>query len=791
MFIIRQELGQGILPQEQKTVLLNSFVGSSVERIDMLPKVTGKAIYTRDIYLPRMLWGKIKRCPWPHARIKNIDISKAMVVQGIRAVIVGKDFPPLTTATVPALSPDEILYSNQAVAAVAADNKMIAETAVELIDVEYEQLPAVFDARIAMSPSTPCVIKHVNEKQEAPNISSHLWVKNGDVEGGFEKADRIFENTFTTPAESHFELEPLTCVARPDLDGGITIWTTGQPHKTRFEVANYIGLDQYKIRVNVPFLGGWFGGKEESHVAAICAMLAIKSGRPVKLELTREETTTATGIHHSSEIHIKDGVRADGRILARKIEAIYNGGAYGGTAGAAIMMNNFFIASLYDIPNFQMDVYRVYTNKVPGTPRRGPAIGQMTWAEESQMDNIARGLNIDPAKLRQVNILHNGDENALGEKMESLSHEKCIAEVIRAIEWDKRRQADGPWRWGKGVALSVKGGIPGNPHQAKVVVRENGQVEVHADLVENGVGILTTIQQLVATEFSIPLRDVIMLPAIDGTSTNFGISSGATGSRQLVNMGNAVLLACHDAKRRLADLASKKLSVDADLLEVREKRVYSKNDDSRSIEISALFNYAPISGGPKAGFPPGTYVQELAGYGTVYLTRGQRDQKSGKYVSGRHAYYYVNAAQAIELKVNVETGIIKVERIAVAMDVGRAINPDIVRGQMVGQVHMSLSETLGEELNFSDGRITNANLADYKILTSNEMPLVVPIIIETPYTGGPLGAKGAGEACMLSTPPAVRNALYDAVSVWVNDMPITPDRVLDAIINLGLGGKSA
>jgi CO/xanthine dehydrogenase Mo-binding subunit len=752
-------------------------VGVSGSRLDSALKVTGRAVFTRDVTLPRMLHAKVKRSPFPHARILDVIIDRALEMDGVRVVLTAEDIPKPTTEDTPALAFKEVLYANQAVVAVAAETRFIAERAIENVDVRYQELPAVFDPELAMSEQTPVRILHPGEAQEGINIGKHVRVIRGNFEEAISKADFVVECTYRTAGESHFQLEPLTFLATPDPDSGVTIWSTSSgPHKTQLEVAHYLDLDPALVRVKVGYLGGWFGSKEESHVAAICAALALKSQRPVKLELSREETMTATGIRHPSIIRIKDGVTTHGKIIARKIHAIYDGGAYGSLANHLVNNSVIVAVGVYDLPNFELDAYRVYTNRVPGTPKRAPLGYQTTWAVECQMDLLANKLNIDPLEFRKLNLLGNGDVNAIGEVMESISHEEALRRVAGEIRWGLKSPTVEPWAAGRGLAIGVKWG-PAGPHQAMVRVKPSGKVEVWADIVENGQGIYTGIAQLAASAFGISRGEVILMPFIRGSeSETSGLSGGASASRQLAAVGKAVLLACEDAKRRIAEKAAQKL--DAHDIEVSAGRAFSKTD-GRSVRIRDLFTKSGILPGKLsiASFVEGA---DFLGFGTIFHKLGSVDNTTGQ-PDGPLTPYYVTVAQAAEVIVNKETGQIKVRKIAAAMDVGKAINPELVRQQIVGSVAMALSATLGEELSFTEGRVTNPNLADYKILTALDMPLVVPIILETAYKDGPFGAKGAGEPSTTPTAAAVRNAIHDAVGVWINDLPITPEKVLEAI----------
>lgn len=758
-------------------------VGQSLSRIDTRLKVTGKANYTRDLKLPRMLFGRIKRSPFPHARILKIDASKAKSMEGVKAVITGEDFPPATSEDSPPLAVNEVLYHNQAVVAVAATNPMIAEEAINNIEVEYEELPFVTDPEIAMSEqNVRSIIKHPGESTEGHNIGKHLRLRRGmEIDKAFSISDHVIEGTYTTVMETHFQMEPLTFLCQADPDGGLTIWCTNSgAHRAQYDLARYLGIDPHLIRAKVPFLGGWFGSKDESHIAAICAMLALKSKRGVKLELSREETMTASGVRHPTKIYIKDGVTKDGKIIARKIRAIYNGGAYGSQANGNVKAALMASVSVYNIPNAHYDIIRVYTNLVTGAMKRAPMSYQMNWAIESQTEKVAVELKIDPVKFRLMNLLHNGEKNLIGETIDSVTNEQCLTEVVGAFERGTGNQhSTSAWRTGRGIAIGAKMGY-GGAFQASVRLRENGRVEVLTELVENGGGILSGVAQIVAQEFSIPLSDVTMMPLIFGNDTaTTGFTQGASGSRQLVDVGEAVLMACADVKGKVAKVASARFGFEIADVDVRQGRVVSKTNRGKSIPLSQLFEKAPIRGYRTVAY----FVEdtEFVGYGTLFKQFGELDPNTGQATTERAVAYYQSVAQAVELSVNVETGRMKVHRIVAGMDAGRAINPAIVREQITGSVIMGLSACLGEELIISDGRITNANLADYKVITSLDAPSIEPIIVELPHRDGPFGAKGVGEASILPTAPAVRSAVYNAIGVWIDNLPITPENIVDAL----------
>ena len=770
--------------QQQQVDFELKLVGQSVQRIDANPKVSGKVTYARDMNLPFMLHGKVKRSPYAHARIASIDYSKALKMPGVAAVVTGRDFPSLGTEETPAMATDEALYAGQAVVAVAAESKLLAEQALDAIEVEYEELPALTDPLIAMSKDAPTVIHHDGESGKPPNIGKHIHVERGNVDAGFKEADFVFEDEYRTSAETHFMMEPLSFMAKPDVGGGFTIWgMSSGPHKLQSELSRYLGMDPYKIRAIVTFMGGWFGSKEESHIAAICAMLCIKSAKPVKLELSREETIIASGTRHPAIVKVKDGISRNGKLVARQITAIYDGGAYG-LLGNSVIRNAAIAASnVYKIPNFRMDAYRVYTNRTPGTPKRAPIGFQIVFAIEAHMDKIASALRMDPVKLREVNALENGDETVLGEVMEGISHKRALEEVKKRLsKHSSSPPGDSVWKTGRGYALGAKWSS-GGPHQASVRMREDGTIEVWSGVVENGGGTLTSLSQIVADEFGVSAEKVRMMPMMLGSDSFVsGAEGGAAASRQLVNHGKAVMVACEDLKKKIANRASQLLGVPQDDIEISAGQARSRADHKKYVEISTFFSRIPLFPGSRVSVVANG--EELVGYGTWIEALGEMDEKTGQAFGGRISPYYTTVCQGADVSVNIETGQIRVNRIVAVMDIGKAINPALVHGQIAGSVAMSVGSALAEELVMESGRVVNANLADYKILTSLDMPKIETVIFETPSGDGPFGCRGAGEASSLVTPAAIRNAILDAVGVSINRIPIRPADVL-----LALSGK--
>lgn len=756
-------------------------IGQSLPRLDSGLKVTGSAVYTRDMKQSGMLYARVGRSPFAHAKVIAIDTSAAKRLPGVKAVITGLDFPKITSEDTPPLAADEVLYFNQSVFAVAAETPFRAEEGASAVDVKYEELPAVFDIDAAMSANTPVQL-HPSAKEGTPNIGAYMRIRKGDTEHMFSKDARIIENTYTTSALTHFQLEPLTFLAQPDPDGGVTIWgTSSGPHKIQAEVSKYLGIDYRLVRAKVPYMGGWFGSKEESHAAAVCARLALRAKRPVKLELSRRETMTATGRRHPSKITIKDAISPEGKIVSREIVGYFNGGAYS-SLGNHLLRNSLFSASnVYSIPNLKVDTYRVYTDSVPGTAMRAPYGLQMTWAIESQMDYVAATLKLDPVKFRRDNVLAPGEKTAMGDSVESIDFKECLSLATDAIKWGHKEPGEGPWKTGKGIALAAKWAATG-VSQATVRLRENGMLEVLADVVENGAGIFTGIVQIAAAELGIPTSRVVLVPYIMGAadSATSGVAGGASGSKQLVNVGKAVQLACDDLKQKVAECTRKKFGVPPSDVEFRNGKIWVKSDPSKSMEVSSLFTHTNVI---PSELGEGWFAleEELVGNGTSYKKSAAFDHETGRSLGGRISPYYIPVCQAAEVAVNTETGQVKVKKIAAVMDAGHAINPDLVRGQIWGCVAMGVGAALAEEVITADGRVVNPNVADYKILGAGDSPTIDPIIVEYKYEGGPHGAKGAGEASILPTAAAIRNAIHDAVGVWLNELPMTPEKVLEAL----------
>ncbi|MFQ6040364.1 MAG: xanthine dehydrogenase family protein molybdopterin-binding subunit, partial [Candidatus Poribacteria bacterium] len=778
-----------------------SVLGRRIPKVDGVEIVTGKAKFTVDLMLPHMLHGKIKRSPYPHAKIKSIDTSKAKALFGVRAVVTGMDFParrlPGCLYDEYPVARDRVRYVGEPVAAVAAETIEIAEEAVELIEVEYEELPAVFDPQEAIKPDPPAVLHEEWDSYERildigemdvkrPNVFNLYKIRCGDVEKGFRESDLVVEGRYSTAYIQHAPLEPHASVAQVEANGRITVWTSAQsPYVIRAQICGYFDLPSHKVRVIIPHVGGAFGGKSDLRAEHFCIVLSQKTGRAVKIVFTRAEEFTASVVRSPFIINIKEGVTKDGKILARQVNAIYHGGPYSEIAFFKPSFGSNVIVGSYKIPNLKSDVYGVYTNNPVAGAYRAYGCPEIAWGIESHMDVVAEKIGMDPVEFRLRNVLEEGDKNAAGETMHSIGTRECLLKAAEAINWSEKPKSDesGPWRRGKGIALGSKYSFAPTAATAIVKVHHDG-IELRTSAVDLGQGANTALAQIVAEEFGIPVNDVIL------TLTDTGVTPVdhlAGSSRQTYNSGNAVRLACLDAKRRLFEQAAEKLGVEPDKLNTKNYQIFVtsplgrgrgwvKDSPDKSINISALFDDLFLVG------PYQREGAEILGKATFNQDVSDYDPDTGQ--GERKVSFYSHGAQAAEVEVNVETGKVRVVKFVGAMDVGKAINPMGVEGQMEGGAQMGISNTLYEHLVIDNGQVVNPNFMDYKIPNILELPHVKEIqslIVEAAHRDGPYGAKGGGEIVLVPAAPAIANAVYNAVGVRIKDMPITAEKILNAL----------
>lgn len=777
-----------------------SVVGKSITRVDALDKVTGAAKYTIDegLGLAGMLYGKVLYSPYPHAKILSIDTSRAERVPGVMAVMTGKDVPPSRSGMMiddrHILCRDRVRFVGDAVAAVAAASIEATEEALDLIRVDYEELPAIFDAEEAMMPDCPVVVHpdlasynrpvydYLGWDLPGPNVHTHHKIRKGNVDDGFRKADLIMENRFSNARITHCQPEPFNSVAYVESDGSLTVWTSVHSafNQTRVQICRDFNLPLGKVRIRSSYLGGNFGAGPRAERFA--ALLAVKTQRPVKVVYDRKECFTDGLNRLPTVIHLKDGVKRDGTLLAREMKVIVNTGGYTDLAPLTIR-NAAFHASQYRIPNFKWDAYGVYTNEPTCGPYRGFGSAECLWAVESQMDIIAEKLGMDPVELRKKNIIREGEENLRGEITHSIGAEECLDKVAEWIGWGKPSEVPtGSLRKGKGVALGNKYTMIDLAASAIVKVHMDGTLEVLHGSDEVGQGCNTLLTQIAAEEFNLPVERI---KVISGDTAIVAYDAGSISSKTTLFTGNAVRLACQDAKQQIFEIAAPKLGVAPQDLETRDGEVYIRESPEKALSIADLF-LARLPG-PRGAQADATCLAEgggeIVGKAVFYGEPSEEDPETGQGEALSMSYCYV--AQAAEVAVDIETGMVKVLRFCSAADVGRAINPRQCEGQMEGGAAQGIGSALYEGFVFDEkGKLLNPNFTDYRVPSSKEVPSgdnIKSMIVEAPHKDGPFGAKGMGEAAMNASAPAIANAIYNAVGARIMDIPMTPEKVLKAL----------
>ncbi len=764
-------------------------LGNNIPTKESFEKVTGQAQYCSDFKEPRMLHAKILRSPYAHARILNIDISGAEKLPRVRAVVGPQEVPKTPIGRVIAdqhvLCWDNIVrFVGDPVIAVAADTVKIAEEAIDLIEIDYEELPAVFDLEEAFSLNPPAVVHPdllqytvINQHTpwhplpERPNVCQTFNLRAGDVEKGFLEADLIVENKFSTARIQHCPLETHVAIAWWEPDGSLVLRVaTHEAGPTKSVLESVFKLPPSKVRQLSSYIGGSFGGRGIM-AEPICALLAKKSERPVRLAFSREEMFIAGRHRVPMVFEIKDGVQKDGTLVAREMIVKLPLGGYsqaGFHVGTRVIVGGS--VGTYRVPNFKADSYCVYTNEPFIGPFRGFGVPEVTWAIEQQMDIIAEKLGINPAVLREKNILAEGDRDAGGQITGHNGLKECLDKVTKWTELEKRpEKEDGPWKKGVGIAIGSKSIMTGTSSVVIVKVNPDGVIEVRHGNPQVGQSISTTLSQIAAEEFGVSVDSI---KVVTGDTNYCGYDFGALSSRGLFHNGNALILACQEAKQRLFELVAAELEVKTKELATIEGRVYVKASPERAIKITDLFTSEgiPVKGG------------EILGIGSYTGAGTPQDPKTGQ--SAKYAVGYAYGANAVEVAVNVDTGEVKILRIWGAYDVGKAINPKIVEGQLEGGVVMTVGNTIFEQIVMDHGAVVNPNFIDYKIPTTTVMPnneALKFMIVEVPDPQGPYGAKLVGELTTVPTAPAIGNAVYDAVGVRIKDLPITREKVLRAL----------
>ena len=763
-----------------------SIVGKPVDRRDAVQKVTGRALHVGNMEPPRLLHVAVLRSPHPHARIVGIDKSRAEAHPGVVAVLTGADIaamPGITPyhgpafADQPVLAIDRVRHEGEQVVAVAAESRRAAEEALELVEVEYEPLPVVLDVLDAIRPDAPIIheelrpsgafadLAHVKAGDRS-NICYHYKLRKGDVDKAFAEADRIFEDVFTAPPAQHVPMEPHVSLAYVDEGGRINIHTASQsPSFVRGELARMLGVPMNRIRVRVPYLGGGYGAKLYNKLEPIVALLAMKTGRPVKYSLSREEEFQ-TVTKHGVVVKLKTAVKGSA-MTARKCEVYWDTGAFAEIGPRIVHKSGYTSSGPYKIPNVSIDSYCVYTNKPPAGPFRGFGVPQVIWAYDSQMDIVARGLGVDPVEFRLEHALEEGDLFVTGTPVHACGLKEAVQRAADAVEWDKPKEpASGTKRRGKGIACGVKAVLTPSISGAIVILNADGSANVLSSTVEMGQGSESLLAQIAAEELGIS-HDRVHVVQPDTDVTPYDTISA--GSRSTYHMGNAVRTAAANVKAELFEAVAGKLEIDAADLESRDGRVFVRGAEERGMTVTEAF---------LARF--GSLGTTMVGEGLCQPVVTPMDPETG--MSEKCTEYWFASASAVEVEVDLETGRLEVLQFHAAGDAGTAINPKYCEQQLVGAATMHLGLTLFEQMVFQDGQLLNGSLLDYQIASIKDVPAAChPIVVQVPHKDGPFGAKGIGETGALTVAAAVANALEDAVGVRVHDIPLTAERIYEAL----------
>ncbi|MBI4319603.1 MAG: xanthine dehydrogenase family protein molybdopterin-binding subunit [Chloroflexi bacterium] len=750
-------------------------VGKSVVRRDALEKALGQAAYLDDVVLPKVLIGKVLRSDYAHAKIIRIDTGRAKALPGVKAVITADDLPgarhgPFVKDT-PILATGKVLYVGEPVAAVAAVDEETANDALTLIEVEYEQLPVVLDPVAAMSDDSPLVHENllsypaVFSARRWGNVCSHTRFNLGDVEKGFREADHAFEDTFRTQEVHQAYLEPHGAIASFDAAGKVTVWTTTQSvFHTQASISETLLIPASKIRVISTRVGGGFGGKVEAITQPIAVALAQKTGRPVKVVFTRDEELAGTRPRHPSIVDIKTGVKKNGTIVARQVRFVLDTGAYADDGPGIVGFAALCATGPYKIPNVLVTGYGVHTNKTPCGAYRGFGNPQVTFAFESQMDLIAEQLGIDALELRLKNAVENGDINIAGQVMPSVGLKECLRKAAEAAGWGKPRT--GPNR-GLGVScLHHSCGVL--PACANVRLNQDGTVTLLTGAGELGQGSETILSQIVAEELGVPVEDInIVMADTDATPYNWATCA----SRITYTMGNAVRLAAAEAKKKIKALAAEKLEANPSDIEVADRHAYVSGSPERKLsfhDLAAISHW--VQNGPILG------EASFMAQGNPYQP-GAMEGFPFRSVTG-----WVFGAHVAEVEVDRETGQVQVLRVAAAHDVGQAVNPRNIEGQIEGGFGQGLGYALFEEIVRDNGKVVNPSFVDYRLPTTMDMPQMTPIIVEEREPTGPFGAKGVGEPGLVAAAPAIANAIYASVGIRLKELPMTSEKVRKALL---------
>jgi 4-hydroxybenzoyl-CoA reductase alpha subunit len=750
-----------------------SVIGKRNLKYDWHAKLTGAARYTDDLRLPRMIYGRLLRSPHAHARILRIDTSRAEAMQGVFAVLTGADLPTKygilpSSQDETALAVDKVRYMGEAVAAVAAVDEWTAEEACNAIEVIYEPLQPIMSIDDALDPDA----QKIHEWTKHANVQKSVLLEFGDLAEGFAEADRIFEDEFFFEGNTHVPMENHAVLANWEPTGKVTVWSSTQtPHYLHRELSKVLGEPPSRIRVIAPPVGGGFGGKSEAFAHELVApVLSRLSGRPVMISLSREEVFYCHRGRHPVRMWIRTGVKLDGTITALDFKSTLDGGAYGSYGIATTYYTGALNTLPYRVPRYRFEGQRVFTNKPPCGPKRGHGTVQPRFAIEAHLDKIARALDLDPAEMRRHTLVSPFSWTVNHLRVTSCGLEEAMVAVIERSGWREKHRSLPPGK-GIGIACSVYlsgAGLPiywnPMPHSgAQIKIDRGGGVTVYCGTSDIGQDSDSMLAYVVAEELGVDVADIHL---VTGDTSLSPVDLGSYSSRVTFMAGNAARQAAVRLKEQLLQVAAKKLGVPEARLEAAGGVIYDTRDTERQLPFAEAAQLAEAAFGTLG--ETGSYTPpKLAG------------PYKGSGVGPSPAYSFTCAVA--EVDVDLESGIPRVEKIWVAHDLGRSLNPVICEGQIEGGVYMGWAEAVIEEQVFRKGLHKQPSLLEYKIPTSLDMPDVDTTIVESVDPEGPFGAKEVGQGPLAPVIPAVANAIYDAIGIRIDSTPLTADKILRAL----------
>lgn len=763
-----------------------SLIGTNYPKIDGEEKVMGRAQYTGDIKLPGMLYAKFVRSPYPHAKILSIDTSEAEKLPGVKAISLADDYVNTlgcveideATADKMPLCSDKVRYIGDEVVAIAAVSEKIAQQACDLVKVEYEELPAYFTPQEAMAGTVP-IHETVGVQFDADgsvreremNVNQYNVIEKGDVDKAFAEAAYTDKHVYQTQRIAHSAIEPHAAVATYE-NGEYTLYSSTQSvYITQYWIARALGVPVGKVRVIKPRVGGGFGGKLDVFPhEAVCCKLAEKTGRPVKMVLTREECFEATRVRHPITIEIESAFSADGKLLGKICRHYLNGGAYGGTGKPSNALSILWENLPYKIPNLRMEAWRVYTNTTVGGAMRGYTSCQVHFASDCHMDEAAYDLGIDPVEFRKMNVAYPGYKTMSGLKVTSCAAKEVLEEASAEIKWDELKDNLGE---NEGIGFSSSGFISGTGYAvltqptnasnfSMVRVNRNGYATVYSGGNDIGQGLDTVLQVVVAEALGLE-QNMVKVSSADTTLDPF--DTGTLGSRGTFLCCNGAKRAAEDAARILRETAAIKLNVKADELVVKNHRVYKESDPEVGMDFNDVcWAYEEMH--------EGKGIVGLGSYAHVDL-----GEEFDGFTKGNYAPAYSFSTGAARVKVDRETGVVDIEDFVFAHDCGRPLNPKSVEGQVEGSVQMGLGFALMEDEKEVGGRIVNPGFRDYRFPTAMDMPKIKTIFCGVPDEVGPYGAKECGEGSTAPVAPAIVNAVAQATGLRPHQIPIDPENL--------------